>query len=323
MTRRVVSRAFSNIAIIKYWGKADQTLNIPATPSISLALDGLCTETEVVRSNDGQDAIVLNGQPADLQTTKRIVGYLDLWRELDLIDGRFTINSTNNFPTKSGLASSASGFAALAKALSGFCENNLSEQELSRLARRGSGSAARSVTGGLSVFPLGEDPAAELLQKPDTMTWGMVIAIVDNESKTIGSTEAMERCRQTSRYYPAWLETACHDYGLMLKAIAEDDLWAIGQIAEANALSMHACIMSSKPPVLYWNETTTALLQSVVCWRHDGLNVHATIDAGANVALIGSLDDLPEIAQRAIRIKGVVKTLECRPAPAAKIVSSE
>ncbi|MFH1686731.1 MAG: diphosphomevalonate decarboxylase [bacterium] len=321
MTRRVVSRAFANIAIIKYWGKLVPELNVPATPSISLALDQLSTQTEVGRSEGNRDTIVLNDAAADKETTQRLVGYLDLWRERDLIEGHFAIKSTNNFPTKSGLASSASGFAALAKALSGFCKTNLSDQELSQLARRGSGSAARSIPGGLAVFPLGDDPAAKLLKRPDEVSWGMVIAIVDDGSKAIGSTEAMQRCRQSSPYYPAWLEIACRDYDLMVRAVANNDFTALGRIAETNALAMHACIMTADPPLMYWNQTTLALLKLVARWRDDALPVYATIDAGANVALIGNLDDLPAIAQRAIAVQGVVRVLICRPAGAAEIVS--
>ncbi|MCP4633690.1 MAG: diphosphomevalonate decarboxylase [candidate division Zixibacteria bacterium] len=323
MIRRVISRAHSNIALIKYWGKRSGEGNLPATPSISLGLRELTTETEIQKQTSGKDKIIINNTAASGESYKNLVRYLDYCRETGLISGPLRITSNNNFPTQAGLASSASGYAALATALSGFSEKKLSLTKLSHLARKGSGSAARSITGGLSAFPTGNNPAARLLLAPEKIPWGMVVVVVDSQSKAISSREGMEHSRLTSPYYKNWIKQADADYKSMLKAINTEDFTAIGELSEANALAMHCCMIASRPSLIYWNNTTVDIINSVKGWRKDGLEVYFTIDAGPNVILMGNKEDLAKIAQRAERVKGVTTVIPSIPGGQAEILLRE
>ncbi len=320
MKNRVTARAFANIALVKYWGKLPTKLNSPATPSISLALSALKTETTISKIESFQDKIVLNGKSADTATSERLTEFLDFWRKRKLIKGHFLIESRNNFPTGSGLASSASGYAALVKALGAIAESPIDIAELSRLARIGSGSAARSVVGGLASLPDGKNPAAKLILPAEKIPWGMVIVIVESRHKKIGSRSGMEHTAKTSPYYPDWLRQAKTDYRMMLRAIGRGNLAEIGKIAEANALAMHACMLGARPPLVYWHPATVEIITRVPYWRKLGLETYFTIDAGPNVILLGKKADLLQIARRVKRIAGVKDVVVSFPAGGAEVV---
>ncbi len=317
--RRVTARAYANIALCKYWGKIPGGENLPATPSISLALTGLKTETMVEPLERGPDSFRLDGHRPDKNTADRLKTYLDYWRKNSLIKGYYAINSKNYFPTASGLASSSSGYAALAKALSEFSSKNISDANLSRLARIGSGSAARSITGGLSAFPMGKDPEAKLILRPDEIPWGMVVVIVKSAEKEIGSRQGMELSRKSSPYYQSWLLQAAKDYKSMLASIKKKDLTKIGEICEANTLAMHACMMATRPALIYWNNITIELINAVMRCREKGLRAYFTIDAGPHVVILSKREDLNSIASRARRIEGVISAKISLPAGGAEI----
>jgi diphosphomevalonate decarboxylase len=320
MTSRVTARAYANIALCKYWGKLKGESNLPATPSISLALDVLRTDTTISRIDGNSDQFQIDRKPTDDVTRERLIRYLDLWRGRKLIEGCFSIESENHFPTASGLASSASGFAALTLALSGFARQKLNKTELSRLARMGSGSAARSIAGGLAKLPFGSDPAATQIMPARKIPWGMVVTIVEGAQKKISSREGMRLSNQSSPYYKAWLTQAKQDYRDMLVAIKQMDFGRIGRICEANTLAMHACMMAARPSLLYWTKTTFAIISAVNEWREDGLNIYFTIDAGPHVLLLCKSDDLENIAAKVRRIDGVAQAIAARPAGGAKII---
>jgi diphosphomevalonate decarboxylase len=323
LTRRVIARAYSNIALTKYWGKASAEGNVPATPSISMALEKLCTETSVVRVESGKDTVTLNGAPASGPILQHYIDYLDFWRGQNLIEGRFHIESKTNFPVAAGLASSASGFASLAEALSGFAPAPIETPQLSRLARIGSGSAARSIPGGLASFPLTADPAAELLMAAEEIPWAMAAVIVGGQSKKVSSREGMRITEETSPYYQSWISRAAADFELMLDAIEKKDFTAVGHIAESNALAMHCCMMASNPPLFYWNPSTVEVIHAVGSWREDGFEVYFTIDAGPNVILFCLRDDLEETAWRAGRSQGVEEVIPSLPGGGAEIIAVE
>ncbi len=320
MTSRVTARAYANIALCKYWGKLKAEGNLPATPSISLALDVLRTETKVCRVDGNSDQFQINGKSADESTRQHLARYLDLWRDRKLIDGHFSVESQNHFPTAAGLASSSSGFAALAMALSGFAGQKLNKMELSRLARRGSGSAARSIPGGLARLPVGSDPAATRIISAREIPWGMVVAIVEGAEKKISSREGMRLSIQSSPYYKAWLAQAKQDYRDMQDAIKRMDFVQVGNICEANTLAMHACMIAARPLLLYWTRATVEIIHAVKEWREDGLDIYFTIDAGPHVLLLCKLGDLENITAEVKRIKGVAQAMAGRPAGGAKVI---
>jgi len=316
----VITRAYANIALCKYWGKMTGKGNLPATPSISITLKSLQTETEVCPSDSESDSFQIDGKSVDEFSYKRLSGYLDYWRDSKIIKGYFSVKSTNTFPAKAGLASSASGYAALAKALSAFSSKKISNIELSRLARIGSGSAARSIPGGLSKLPVGKNPAASLLVSADDLPWGMVIVTIDAGEKKTGSREGMESSRETSPYYKSWLSQSKLDYKAMLSAISNMDFSSVGKVCEANTMAMHACMIATRPPLIYWSKATLPVLQRVPEWREGGLETYYTTDAGPHVILLGKLEDLDKIASEASRIPGVVAVDSSLPGDGAKII---
>jgi diphosphomevalonate decarboxylase len=350
MPSKVTARSHSNIALCKYWGKLDlpraegeawvdwrlRKINTPATPSISLSLAALTTETTVARLPDdaAQDEVLLDGAPADKGTHSRLSVYLNLWRAAGVVEGRFSIDSRNNFPTASGLASSASGYAALAKALSGFAAEPLSSMDLSRWARRGSGSAARSIYGGVSALPVGSDAAAYLAVPAEEAPFAMVVCIVAAPPKDVSSRDGMSRSAATSPFYKAWLKQSARDYDQIIESLwrgtrtseiePEDLLWRIGSVAERNCLAMHAVMQTSVPPLLYWAPGTLAAMHAVRAWRDEGgPHAYFTIDAGPHVELLCLRADAEEIARRAADVPGVAQVIASAPGGPAEIISAE
>ena len=318
-----IARAFANIALVKYWGKREGAENLPATASISLAIDALKTVCKIERLDSGQDEIFINGAMAVGATSVRIFKYLDFWRAAKLIDGHFLVTSENNFPTGAGLASSASGFAALAVALAAFSERKIAVKELSRLARVGSGSSARSITGGLSALPIGKNPSAKLMLDAESVPFGMVVMTVESAPKKIPSGQGMEMSRNSSPYYNTWLKQAQADYEAMTQAIRTMDFAKIGEIAESNALVMHTCMIAGRPPLLYWSGKTIEIIKAVWKWRSEGLQVYFTVDAGPNVILIARREDLNEVSRVAESMPGIQRIILGLPAGGSEILMRE
>lgn len=297
------ARACANIALVKYWGKRDAQLNLPAAGSLSLTLGALVTETTVAFDPVlAADELVLDGLPARPTETARISSFLDLIRAEAGLSARARVTSANQFPTASGLASSASGFAALAVAAATAAGLAASPRALSILARRGSGSAARSMFGGFVRMHAGHavdgsDAFAEPITSALTERVRMIIAIVGGGApKSHGSRDAMDHTAATSPLYRAWLELVPHDLAAAEGALAAGDLAALGAIAEANALAMHASAIAARPAVIYWQPATLALLAEVRALRARGLAAWATMDAGPHVKVLTSIGDAEAVA---------------------------
>ena len=269
---------------------------IPTTSSLSLTLDDTWTTTTV--SFDGgagdADAVRINGSAPSGTALTRVTRFLDLVRERSGIAQRASVDSTSTVPLAAGLASSAAGFAALAAAASRAAGMDLDGRALSRLARRGSGSAARSVFGGLVLWNAGDDDAtsyAEPIEEPagDTasdLDPAMVVVVLSDGRKTISSTQAMRRTMTASPLYPAWVEASREDLRAALEAVRSGDLARLGEVAEANALGMHASMMAARPAIMYWLPRTVEVLHTIRAMRQDGLPAWATIDAGPNVKVL-------------------------------------
>lgn len=297
------ARACANIALVKYWGKRDGQLNLPAAGSLSLTLAALVTETTVAFDPALEvDELSLDGEPARPKDTARISSFLDLVRAEAKLTTRARITTANHFPTASGLASSASGFAALAVAASTAAGLTSSPRALSILARRGSGSAARSLYGGFVRMHAGHtadgtDAFAEPITSRLLDRVRMVIAVVGGGApKTHGSRDAMDHTAHTSPLYKAWLDLVPHDLAAAEGALAAGDLAALGAITEGNALAMHASAMAARPAVIYWQPTTLALLAEVRALRGRGLSAWATMDAGPHVKVLTSIEHADAVA---------------------------
>ncbi len=314
MGTQVTARACANLALVKYWGKRDAALNLPAAGSLSLTLAGLVTETTV--AFDGaldRDVLTLDGAAAD---ASRLTPFLDVVRAMAGTKARARVVSRNDFPTASGLASSASGFAALALAATRAAGVTLSPRELSVLARKGSGSAARSIFGGFvrmhaGVRSDGTDAFAEPIA-PSTLVGRvrMVIAVVGGGApKQHGSRDAMDHTAATSPFYDAWVSLVPRDLAAAEAAIAAGDLEVLGELAEANALAMHASAIAARPAVLYWQPTTLALLAHDRALRASGVPAWATMDAGPHVKVLTTAGAAARVAQALAAEPGVTTTV--------------
>ena len=312
---RTTAIAHPNIALLKYWGKQDGPGNRPATPSLSITLDALTTTTTVEDADC--DALWLNGAPA---RDGKIDGALADWRR-DYAIGPLAISSRNNFPTAAGLASSASGFAALATAIDVHCGLRLNDGERSALARRGSGSAARSIHGGFVALAAPDWRGAQMLA-PEAWPLSVVVAITACEPKAVSSTEGMRLARTTSPYFEAWTAAASADFEAMKAAVAKRDFHALAKLAEASCLKMHALMLSSQPPLIYWRGATVECLRLIGELRTGGCRVFATVDAGPQVKAVCAPQDARRVEAALKGVQGVVGTLRSGLGGGARVVDS-
>jgi diphosphomevalonate decarboxylase len=272
---------------VKYWGKRDLALNLPAVSSLSLTLDRFSTETEVVWGA-AQDRVTANGEPATAGFRRRALAFLD---RLDPNRPPCTIDTVNNFPTAAGLASSSSGFAALTLAAATAAGHDLPKETLSVLARQGSGSACRSLWGGFVEWRRGtaddgSDSHGVVVAPAEHWDLCMVAAIVSDKVKGVSSTEGMERSRRTSPYYQTWVDTAELDVAQARSAVLARDLPRLGRVMESSTYKMHAVMHTSVEPIIYWHPNTVACLHAVRALRKDAVGAWATMDAGPNVKVL-------------------------------------
>ena len=328
MMKTATATAHSNIALVKYWGKrpgVDPGLNLPAVGSLSMTLDALWTRTEVAPAD--ADRFVLDGRTDAGEPGRRVFAHLDrLWAATGIPGGRppCAVTSENHLPTAAGLASSASGFAALTVAGAAAFELDAPPSTLSALARMGSGSAARSVFGGFVRLDRGERPdgsdcVARPVAGPDHWPLALVVVQTTRGSKPVGSTTGMERSRQTSPYYEPWVDTSPADLDAAEQALLARDLPALGAVVEHSCFKMHACMMASRPPLLYWNGATVEVVQAVWRARGDGLPGYATIDAGPHVKVLCAAETAEALADRLRPISGVEAVTVCAPGPDARV----
>lgn len=299
------ARAHPNIALVKYWGKRDEELILPVAGSLSLTLDGLATTTSVSLEPGGEkDRLELDGAVAGGVQLSRVTTFLDHVRSLAGSDARAVVRTVNEAPTGAGLASSASGFAALAVAASAAYDLDLDTRSLSRLARRGSGSAARSVVPGVAVWHAGTDDLTSFAEEVEAPPMGMVIATVDGGPKAVSSREAMRLTARTSPFFDAWV-TSTEDYLFqMVTACRAGDFERIGELTESHALRMHGVIASTEPPVRYLRPLSVEVFDAVAGLRDEGVSAWSTADAGPNVAVLVQPPDAQVVADRLAEVVG-------------------
>jgi diphosphomevalonate decarboxylase len=325
---RCVAEANTNIALVKYWGKRDEKLNLPAVGSISLTLNGLSTRTEVrFDALLGADELSLNGTVERGRPVEKVSRFLDLVRARAGMMDRAHVISANNFPTAAGLASSASAFAALALAATHAAGLTLSGPELSVLARRGSGSAARSLFGGFVEMHKGEradgeDSFASPLDVTPHMTIDtrMVIAVASEGPKETLSTDGMRHTAETSPYFAPWIAANETDLVDARRALAEGDLARLGTVAERSCLTMHASAMAARPAVVYFRGTTVDGYRAIRELRAAGTPVWFTCDAGPHPKALTDAAHADAVAAALAQVPGVLRTIVCAPGGAAKVI---
>lgn len=317
------ARAHANIALIKYWGKRNDELILPMNSSLSLTLDCFYTETEVNFNDEiEKDYFYLNDNIQDEAATKKISDFLDLFRNSAGVKSSAVVKSTNYVPTAAGLASSASGFAALAAAANVASGLNLDSKELSIYARQGSGSATRSIYGGFVEWRKGISEKDSHAIPIDDAKWdiGMVVVIVNAKEKLISSREGMKLTMETSPFYTSWVESAEEDLKQIKIAINKRDFEQIGLIAERNSLKMHATMLGANPPLSYWQPDSVTVMQIVRELREEGILCYFTMDAGPNVKILCKLSESHIIRERLRQIFESKQIIVTGPGPGVTIL---
>jgi diphosphomevalonate decarboxylase len=319
-------RAGSNIAFIKYWGVDDATINLPQNNSISLTLADAHTTTtlEWLPARDlTRDELTLDGVRLDERKAARLVRHLDRIRALAAVDDRARVVSQNNFPMASGIASSASGFAALTTAACHALGLNLDATRLSAIARRGSGSASRSLFGGFVEWERGHDDASSVarqLHPADHWDLYDVVAVVSGAEKAVSSEQGHQLAGSSplNRGRVAGLDHALTE---VRTALADRDLHRLGPVIEQDALAMHAVMMTSSPSLLYWQPGTLEIIHAIRQWREqEGLAAYFTIDAGPNIHVICEAATAPIVQSRLQTLSSVQQIIVSRPGPAPVVL---
>lgn len=305
--------AHPNVALVKYWGKQPGADNLPATPSLSITLDALATRTTVRRAES--DSLRVNGR---CQRDAKVEAFLSAMRSA-LEVPPVAITTTNDFPTGAGLASSASGFAALVTALDGAFGLGLNAAQRSVWARRGSASAARSLFGGFVTLQADDSWSAKPLLGADAWPLQVVVAIVSSATKAVSSTRGMECSRVASPFYDSWLRSTGTDFQEARRAVLRRDFDALGAVAERSCLKMHAVMLSTASGLMYWNGATVTVMRAVRELRRAGVPVFFTVDAGPQVKAVCLPGHGPRVAKELAAISGVERTVLSRLGSGARL----
>jgi diphosphomevalonate decarboxylase len=289
-----------NIALSKYWGKRDTVLNLPINGSVSIALPSLGSQTQIKLIEAQSNIISLNQKNLGVEHPfhQRLSQFLMHFKPNP--NTSFHVDTVNTVPTAAGLASSASGYAALVLALNELFEWKLPKQQLSLLARFGSGSASRSLFPGFAQWHAGnQDNGLDSFAESIDQIWPefcIGLVRINTQQKSVSSTKGMQNTVNHCELYQAWPQKAERDKQTIIDTIIAKDFSTLGQTAENNALAMHATMIASWPPLLYWQAESVAAMHKVWQLREDGIEVYFTMDAGPNLKLILQEKDADTIA---------------------------
>ncbi|HEY8077576.1 MAG TPA: diphosphomevalonate decarboxylase [Labilithrix sp.] len=315
--------AHPNIALAKYWGKLDARTNVPAVPSLSVTLAGMATTTTVTFDDAlKHDGIRIDGEPAVGRPRDRVIEMLDRIRKEARIECCARVESQNDFPTASGLASSASGFAALALAASRAAGFDWSAERVAELARTSSASAARSMFGGFAELDGGPGArgAARQVAPADALDLRVLVCVTNEGPKLLSSTDGMNASATTSPYWDAWIALAPKIHQRLRAALLDGDFQTLGELAEQSAFAMHACALAAG--IVYTTDATFAAIREVRALRASGVPAFATVDAGPHVkCLVRGVD--AEVARRKlVSAPGVLRVVETQPGEGARVLEA-
>lgn len=314
----------SNIAFIKYWGRTDEDLRLPANSSISMNLSELLTRTTVEFSPDFQsDAVTVNGK-TDPVTSERVCHHLDRVRKLAKVNFSARVVSENSFPSSTGLSSSAAGFAALTVAAVAALDLRLTEKELTVLARFGSGSAARSIPDGYVEWITGknsESSYAYSLFPPEYWDICDIVAVVSNKKKIVPTSEG-QRFAESSLFFKTRLDRIVNKISRIKKYLDEKDFQRFGELVEEEALELHAIMLTSNPPLIYWLPETVQLIHGIRELRSAGLPIFFTLNTGQDVHILCKSADARETEKQLQNRPEVKKLYVNHPAKGARVVNT-
>ncbi len=316
---KAVAQAQPNIALIKYWGKRDHVANLPAVSSLSITLDSLWTTMSVeFGDQSGPDTLLVNNAPAP-DMLGRVSACLDLIAGPERAAAE--VVSEGNFPIGAGLASSSSAFAALAVAAAESSGRAIDTPTLAQLAGACSGSAARSVYGGIVELIAGEDQiSVRSLMACRQWPLEVVVAVTEKGSKPVGSSDAMIRGEKTSPFYASWVARQNDDMEIASAAVLARDFESLGQVAEHNCLKMHSVMWSSRPPIVYWNSATLSCLETIRALQNAGHAVFFTIDAGPQVKAVCLPESVDAVMLALRQTPGVLSLMRSHLGAGAKLL---
>lgn len=322
--KQATARAHPNIAFIKYWGNADEILRLPVNSSLSMNLDSLHTTTTVAWDETlRRDSLMINGEVANQVALERVAKHLDVIRERLNMSEFAKVESNNNFPMGAGIASSASAFAALTVAAFRAADVALSERELTTFARRGSGSASRSVPSGYVQWFAGEDHESSYAATfAEVNHWDIVdvIAIVDSGHKKTGSQDG-HKSAETSDLQLARVAGAADRIQSCKQAILDENFTQFAEVVEYDSNLMHAVMMTSKPALFYWKPTTLTIMETIREWRQEGIQVCYTLDAGPNVHCICVREHAEVVREQLMSISGVLDVVVAAPGGGTTVIT--
>lgn len=313
--QKVTAKAHSNIALVKYWGKKDDGLRLPKNSSVAIALDEAFTLTTVEFSDSYKDdQVELLGQGFEDDEVEKVKKHLDRVRKIAKIDTKAKVVSKNNFPKSAGMASSASGFAALSVAAAASADLNMTERELSVLARNGSGSASRSIPGGVSVwYTADNDDGSYSEQITYPKEWNLKVLLVmaeDTSAKKVSTTDAMALAA-TSPYFATGVLQAEQNIMRLREAMGLGDWSGFGKVIEDECYRLHAICMTQTPNVLYWRGVTIEIFQNLYKLRESGVEAFFTVDAGPHVHVVCKGSDVEKVKHSLSELGGIKTIIEC------------
>ena len=319
------ARAYTNIALIKYWGKKNEELILPMNNSLSLTLDAFYTETEVIFSDSYMvDEFYLDGTLQDEKATKKVSQFPDLFRKEAGLSLKASVISQNFVPTAAGLASSASGLAALAGACNTALKLGLDDLSLSRFARRGSGSACRSIFGGFVEWEKGHDDLSSYAKPVPSDSFeddlAMVFVLINDQKKEVSSRNGMRRTVETSSFYQGWLDSVEGDLYQLKQAIKTKDFQLLGETMERNGLKMHGTTLAAQPPFTYWSPDSLKAMDAVRQLRKQGIPCYFTMDAGPNVKVLVENSHLSEVQETFTKLFSKEQVITAHAGPGIAII---
>lgn len=314
----------SNIAFIKYWGRKDEVLRLPENGNISMNLSNLTTTTTVeFNKNFKEDEIIINNQK-EAREGNRTIKHLNRIRKIAKINYKTKVVTNNNFPTGTGLSSSASGFAALTVAGAKAAGLDLSEKELSILARQGSGSACRSIPDGFVEWLDGNtnDTSYGVSLYPENY-WDIVdvVVVVSKNKKGVSTTDG-QKLAGSSPFFPVRLKRIKEKINLIKKYMKEKNFAKFGELVETEALELHAIMLTSTPSLIYLLPGSLRIMHMVKKWRQEKLQVYFTVNTGQDIHLICQKKDAQEVSKRALEVSDVQKTIINYPSRGAHLINS-
>ncbi len=317
--------AHSNTALIKYWGKRDEELIIPMNNSISFTTEALTTTTTVEFSEElTKDNFILNGTEQTGKPLKRVVDHLAIIREISQTNVKAKVYSENNFPTAAGLASSASGFAALTSAATNAAGLKLDKKELSMISRRGSGSSCRSFYGGyVEWIANNEQNESYAIQLADENWFDIrdIVVVLKTPERKMSTRDAMKLSIKTSPFFKSRLDTLDTNLAKIRLAIKERDFNSLGSVAEMDCLSMHSVAITSNPPQIFWTPDTVKVMHFVENLREEKIDAYYTIDTGANLHILTIPKFEHEIVKQLEEKILPEKIISSKPGPGVKVVN--